>query len=520
MEDSTLHSGAEEGIGRPDLVAATGKYPAWPPNDAFHNDAVGTEHAPSSPNLQFTSYNPSERTYRDINWQSDSITILSVCMYDSTVEIPQDIYARLLGRPSKRGEVYHLVKVRSVFGGRPSMPTGAGSWSWEWDSSLWTPQAADHLGRDDTTEDTTPGTSVAWWMTIEELCASFNTLVVVEGSAVMPTWSSFASLTVPDDTPASLAHISPQFGVRVTKQHKADGAGVDQKEATATVPVTKTTVSETANAAAALSTFASLHDVIHRIPPLPMLAAEDETEDDEDGAASLVANGGDGGDVACVLKAAVLSDVFRNKGAATLEVRVSVPLSQLDAFQFQLHLYRVSSSGGPSGDGGASEDDIPSPLIASDQTTDSISFRRVACCSSLMNGALLWELPLHGRVPWHSLTDAAPANQPLPSEQKSLAFPSADAYSADGDLVLQQPTNPLDACADSIQPAFVGSYFGEVELSEGAYAMVVVPQYRHASGGQGTRSAQLLMLVSARCTAPAADASVGTAAHQFDFESL
>lgn len=320
----------------------------------------------------------------------------------------------------------------------------------------------------------------------------FNTIAIVEDSPVAATWSSFADVhakaielptdTVATDTAPSLAHVAPQFGLRISKntQPQTTTAASEGRNSTSEAKGTNLAIP-----AAALTQFRRLQDVVDIVPELDLGS---ETEDDGD---SDENRGVQRASSPSTKLTSSLSDIFRNQTAAGVEIRLSVPSSQLTGFNYQLHLYRVASGG--------------------DRNGSTTSLQRVVCFSTLSNGTVRWELPLHGRVPWRSAMEPHTVS-PEPSATENSGECS-------GGECLPQPTE--------------SSYFADAELTEGYYTVVVVPAVvavqRDITGelikaptpeasttASVVQQLQQLMLLTARCVSPN-DGNSAAPLYRFDW---
>lgn len=312
-----------------------------------------------------------------VNWEQDSVVVLYGCEYDTTVEIPQDLYAKLLGKAPLRGDVVRLVKVRRYF----RKPRGGADqtevYSWDWKhGDKWTSFAKKHLGRGDYDDAETASDSLTWWMTLEEFVARYSQLALCANVPNGDVIEALHQLTPAESVHQVALHV-PVFGISVAAKTQA---GEIHRKASRRQPLTTPQ-----------HQFRSVRDVT--IPSL--MLGNDETEDDEDDPSTN--RSGTPTSVGATSPRSGMSgstaflDSIRNRKAVFLEVRVAIPPA-LCGKKFQLVLYRTSTRSA-----------------------------KITATATLRDGATIHQLPAHGRVSW--------TRQSSPQEIPDFSIPMPSAVS-------------------------------------------------------------------------------------------
>lgn len=338
-------------------------------DEAWWQIAQGTLHgdlmvAYRSPSGGHSSPPPTIPTI-GVDWENDSVVVVCGCEYDTTVEIPQDLYAKLLGKAPERGEVVRLVKVRRCFRKLRSEEADE-SFSWEWSSSKWTTFARKHLGRDADHEGDpeTEADSLTWWMTVQEFSSRYQHLALCANFPNGDVCEHVHALTPAPSVHDVALHV-PIFGVSVVAKVNP---GEIRRKASRRQPV-----------AVPQHEFQTIRDV--QIPILDLGADETEDEEESEGSRSGTPTSiGATSPRSGMSGSMTFLDSMRSRKAVSLEIRVSVPPSQYGK-QFQLVLYRAPGKG-----------------------------KKIATTATYRDGNTVHQLPAHGRVSWSR--QAAPVELP------------------------------------------------------------------------------------------------------------
>ncbi|CUG93475.1 peptidase, putative [Bodo saltans] len=309
----------------------------------------------------------------NVDWEREGVVVLHGCEYDTTVEIPQDLYAKLLGKAPERGEVVRLVKVRRYFR-QPRGLDAAETYAWDWkNTNKWTSFAKKHLSRGDYDDAETAQDSLSWWMTIEEFVARYSQLALCSNFPSGEVLESIHQLTPAQSVHDVALHV-PVFSLSVLGKVQP---GEIQRKASRRQPLS-----------AQQHEFRTIRDVT-----ITSLNFGDETEDDDDedpnhrsatptSARATSPRSGMSGSLNFL-------DSIRNRKSVLLEVRVGIP-PHLYGKKFQLVLYRATSRGA-----------------------------KITASATIRDGITIHQLPAHGRVSW--------TRQAVPSELPNFSIPMPSA---------------------------------------------------------------------------------------------
>jgi hypothetical protein len=333
--------------------------------EAWWHIAQGTVHGDV---MVGYSYGSSAVPTMNVNWERDSVVVLHGCEYDTTVEIPQDLYAKLLGKAAERGEVVRLVKVRRYFR-KPRGLDASETYAWDWNNSAkWTSFAKKHLGRGNEDDPETAQDSLTWWMTLEEFVARYSQVALFSNFPGGDVYESLHRLTPAPSVNEVALHV-PVFAISVIgKVH-----GEMHRKASRRQPLSQQQ-----------HEFRTIRDVV--IPSLNFGdETEDEDEEDPNRRSATPTSVGATSPRSGMSGSLNFLDSIRNRKSALLEVRVGIP-PHLSGRKFQLVLYRTTSKGA-----------------------------KITAAATIRDGATIHQLPAHGRVSW--------ARQAVPPEVPNFAIP-------------------------------------------------------------------------------------------------